>query len=201
MATKQAINDLHFMAAVIRRSSVQNEKYNLITGFETNEELLFGQFARLLVKRDFPNARHSLCEQLAASIAVRRKMLSHRKLHEDKLGERRQVTPVGPQLTVSPSEQSQARPNPLPLQRLKNQKDRPTGSDDTRSRFDGQAARGYLQAGPSLSTISRGSSVRNRDILYPDMPEISSANGRCTCPYCGKPLVAKKLKEDLNYWK
>ena len=209
MATNQAINDLHFMAAVIRRSSVQSEKYDLISGFETDDELYFGEFANGLVKRDFPNARRSLCEQLGASIAVRRKRLFHRKLHEEKLGERRQVAPVRPQQqpTVSASQphalfsQAVALPTPLPLQRLKNQKNAPTRSDDTRSRFDGAATRGHLKAGPGLSTISMGSSVRNPDTVYPDMPQISSGNGRCTCPYCAKPLVTARLKKDLNYWK
>lgn len=31
MATKQSIDDLHFMAAVIRRSSVQSENYDLLS--------------------------------------------------------------------------------------------------------------------------------------------------------------------------
>jgi hypothetical protein len=208
MATKQAIDDLHFMAAVIRRSSVQSEKYDLISRFETDDELYFGEFANLVVKREFPKARRSLCEQLGASIAVRRKRILHRKLHENKLGERRQVAPVGlgQQHTVSTSHphvspsQVVAGPIPLPVQRLKNQNNLSTGSDDTRSRFDGTAARGHL-ARPSLSTISMGSSVRNPEIFYPDMPQISSSDGRCTCPYCAKPLASEKLQKDNNYWK
>ncbi|OBT39283.1 hypothetical protein VE00_10598 [Pseudogymnoascus sp. WSF 3629] len=208
MATKQSIDDLHFMAAVIRRSSVQSENYDLLSRFETGDELLFGEFAKGLVKREFPNARRSLCEQLGASIAVRRKKLLRRKLHEEKLGERRQDGPVKlrQQPTVSASQSSVfpsegAASTPLPFQRLKNQDNRHTGSDNTRSKFDGAAARGHLKAGPSRSTTSMGSSIRNPDIVYPDMPQISGSSGRCTCPYCAKPLVAEKLQKYNNYWK
>src|SRR5882757_1976028 len=76
-ATEQAIESLHFMAAAIRRSSVQSEKYILSSRFERDDELCFQEWAKLLVRREFPNARRSLCEHFGASIAVRRKRLFH----------------------------------------------------------------------------------------------------------------------------
>jgi hypothetical protein len=212
-ATEQAIDSLHFMAAAIRRSSVQSEKYILSSRFERDDELCFQAWAKLLVKREFPNARRSLCEHLGASIATRRKRLFHKKLHEEKLGERRKVAPALPRPQqkvmvststpqVSPS-QLDTRPPPLPLiQRLKAQNNRPTGSDDTRSRLEGTAARKRIKGGPSFSTISMGSSVQNSTIPYPEMPQVSAGDKFCPCPYCRKPLEAGKLKiKDPKYWK
>jgi hypothetical protein len=138
-AIEQAIDGLHFMAAAIRRSSVQSQKYNLSSRFERDDDLYFEERATLLVKRGFPNARRSLCEQLGASLAVRRKRLFRRKLHEEKLSKRREMDPVDPippkQAMASESKphislsRPDARPSPLPLQRLKKEKNFPTGSD------------------------------------------------------------------------
>ncbi|RDW74909.1 hypothetical protein BP6252_06051 [Coleophoma cylindrospora] len=206
-AAEQAIDDLHFMAAAIRRSSVQSVKYNLSSSFERDDELYFEGFATLLVKREFPNTRHSICEQLGASIAVRRKRLFRRKLHEEKLSTRRGKAPFGSRSaenatgavakpSLSPS-QANVRPNPLPLQRLKGA-NKPTGSGDSRSRLESTAARNYLK-GPSLSTVSMGSSVRNTTIDYPLKPKHSEDDKFCACPYCARPLEVKKLKKD-KYW-
>jgi hypothetical protein len=93
-AAEQAIDDLHVMAAAIRRSSVQSQKYNLSSRFERDDDLYFEEHATLLVKREFSNAQRSLCEQLGASIAVRRKRLFRKKLHEEKLSTWREQVPV-----------------------------------------------------------------------------------------------------------
>jgi hypothetical protein len=95
-----------------------------------------------------------------------------------------------PKPYVSPS-QADARPTPLPFQRLK-EKNVPTGSDDT-SKLDSVAARNYIKRGPSLSTISTGSSVRNSKINYPAIPKYLGGDKHCACPYCARPLEAERV--------
>jgi hypothetical protein len=208
-ATEQAIDDLHFMAAAIHRSSVQSEKYNLSSRFERDDDLYFGEYATLLVKREFPNARRSLCEQLGASIAVRRKRLFRSKLHEKKLNTSRKMLSFGP----NPSEQAtgsvsksdvslshaDAQLTPQSPQRLK-ENNVPTRSEDTTSKLASVEARNYIRKKRSLSTISIGSSVQISPIDYPEAPKSSEGDIHCACPYCAKPLEAERLKKDNNYW-
>ncbi|UKZ52305.1 hypothetical protein TrVGV298_006080 [Trichoderma virens] len=89
-ATEKSVTDLHFMAAAIRRASTQSQKYVLSSTFEQNEEAYFEDYATILARRDFPNARRSLCEHLGASVAVRRQKIFRKKAHEEKLSKRRE---------------------------------------------------------------------------------------------------------------
>jgi DNA primase len=209
IAARQALNDLHFMASIIRKSSVQSEIYNLSSRVTRDDDLYFEENAQLLVKRDYPNARRSLQEQLGSSISIRRKRIYQRKLHEVKHQQRRQadqdnIRPPPRRGSTSASHpspsQADAKPKPLALQMLKKANDEHNNSIDTRSRFDGTAARKRLKRSSSTSS-SRGSTVRDSEIVYPDMPKFSKSDERCECPYCTKPLLVSQLRKDPEHWK
>ncbi|KAH8702324.1 hypothetical protein BGW36DRAFT_424603 [Talaromyces proteolyticus] len=204
-ATESAIDGLHFMASAIRRSSTQSQRYNLSSRFDRDDDISFEEYSVLLVKRDFPNARRSLCEQLGASIAVRRKRLFRSNIHEEKLSTRREIVlpkqgsgPVA-QPRVSPS-QADAQLTASQPHRLKIEYKASPWSDDTRSKLDSMAVRSYLNRGPSLSTISTGSSVRNTKVDYPAKPNAGNDDKYCACPYCAKPLELGRLRMDAKYW-
>ncbi|KAI1330203.1 hypothetical protein F5Y16DRAFT_31336 [Xylariaceae sp. FL0255] len=63
-AIQKALDELHFMAIAIRRSSVRSQKYNLSSHFPRDDDSYFQQQAGLLVRYFFPDARRSLCDQL-----------------------------------------------------------------------------------------------------------------------------------------
>lgn len=198
------------MAAAIRRASTQSQKYALSSRFERNEEINFENYAAILARREFPNARRSLCEHLGASIAIRRQKIFRKKMHEDKLGKRREVTASipkpelhEPHRIAKPQQthtRAESRIRPLVLQALERGHNIPSGSYESRSELQSTVARKYLKHGPSLSTISSGSSIRIAAVGYPQKPKPSSGDKYCACPYCAKPLDSERLKKDTTYW-
>lgn len=197
------------MASIIRKSSVQSEIYNLSSRVTRDDDLYFEEFARLLVKRDYSNARRSLQEQLGSSIAIRRKRIYQRKFHEEKHRQRRQadqdnVRPPPQMGSMFPSHpspsQADAKPKPLALQMFNEANKEHNNSVDTRSRFDGTAARERLKRS-SFTSSSRGSTIRESEIIYPEIPKFSKSEERCECPYCAKPLLVSQLRKDPEHWK
>ncbi|KAH0490212.1 hypothetical protein TgHK011_001692 [Trichoderma gracile] len=209
-ATEKSIDDLHFMAAAIRRASTQSQKYSLSSRFERNEEFYFESYATTLARRDFPNARRSLCEHLGASIAVRRQRIFRKKMHEEKFSRRRKeaASTSRPVPSETPRllrpQQSHPRPQsavqPLVLRALKEKHDIPSSSHGSRSELQSTVVRRIINHGPALSTISSGSSIHTAAIGYPQSPKPSTGDKYCACPYCAKPLESERLHRDATYW-
>ncbi len=211
-AAEQAIEELHFIAVAIRRASAKSQKYNLSSRFERDDDMYFEEFATLLVRREFPFARRSLCGQLGASIAVRRKRLFRQMLHEEKLSRRRgddallMTSELTPSSAVNRLSHTQQRV-PGPITRILQRRihhNNPAASHDSTSHLASEAARKLLRRKPtSLSAISRGSSVQGvaATIEYPPKPKADKEQARLACPFCAQPLDEGKLNNTkMRYW-
>ncbi|KFA48128.1 hypothetical protein S40293_10227, partial [Stachybotrys chartarum IBT 40293] len=207
-ASQKALEELHFMASAIRRSSVRSHRYNLSSQIQRDDDSYFQEQACLLVRYFFPHARRSLCDQLGVSLAIRRTKFFQRMRHEEKLRTRQQSEE--PKREVKPTEAPIARPQLLDLQATERYpanlprpavplKARP-GSADTGSRLDSVAARHHLRRGPALSTVSMGSSIRLSSAAYPDKPKFADDDKDCACPYCARRLMTNRLKNETKYW-
>ena len=195
---------LHILGGEIRKASAKRLEYN-VASYLTEEDALFRKYAAGIIKRDFPDARSSLREQLADTIAIRRKFLLGKHRHATKLAVRRDPqankspernvdNPAEPQLQatghgrVVPAPQSAvtkaSKPNRLTLLQ---QIHKPTAP-----------IRPVLQ-----STISSMSSVHGDSIDYPECPQAKDNEKHVQCPYCLKALPVAELrgpKKD-NYWR
>ncbi|KAL6900065.1 hypothetical protein GGI43DRAFT_56176 [Trichoderma evansii] len=201
-AIQKALDELHFMAAAIRRSSVRSQKYNLSSRFHRDDDSYFQEQACLLVRYYFMDARRSLCDQLGASLAMRRSKFFRRIQHEEKLRTRR--NPEESKHSIRPqqlhnldAEGSQVN---LPPKRPTVQFKAPLGTGDTRSQLNSEVARHHLRQGPALSTISMGSSIRLSSAIYPDKPKFTDGRKECACPYCARRLMTSRLKNEPKYW-
>ncbi|KAK8877655.1 camk camk1 camk1-cmk kinase [Apiospora arundinis] len=208
-SSRFAVEELHFMANVIRKSSVRNQIYNLSSDFGKDNDHYFENYVFLLVKHTFPHARISLCKQLSTSIAVRRKRLDHKIRHGQKLKTRRippsQVRSDQTRAHISQPVTSrlQLPPNPYPKPLHVPEKGNrvvPSSSIGTRSHLNVEMARRGLKARPSFSTISTGSSVRLSTRSYPPKPTFPVGATDCACPYCSQPLSVPKLIHNPSYW-
>ncbi|KAK6856466.1 HET-domain-containing protein [Apiospora arundinis] len=208
-SSRFAVEELHFMANVIRKSSVRNQIYNLSSDFGKDNDHYFENYVFLLVKHTFPHARISLCKQLSTSIAVRRKRLDHKIRHGQKLKTRRmppsQVSSDQTRAHISQPVTSrlQLPPNPYPKPLHVPEKGNrvvPSSSIGTKSHLNVEMARRGLKARPSFSTISTGSSVRLSTRSYPPKPTFPVGATDCACPYCSQPLSVPKLSHNPSYW-
>ncbi|UKZ61209.1 uncharacterized protein TrAtP1_002477 [Trichoderma atroviride] len=203
-AIEEALDELHFMAAAIRRSSVRSQEYSLSSHFHRDDDSYFQEQVCLVVRYYFRDARRSLCEQLGASLAIRRSKFFQRMRHDEKLGTRR--NPEEFKQSTKPIQGPVGRPQQLiPEENLPKQKPTvpfkaPLASGDTRSQLDSEVARHHLRQGPALSTISTGSSIRLSSAIYPDKPKFADGDINCKCPYCARPLTTNRLKNDPKYW-
>ncbi|KAF4440431.1 hypothetical protein F53441_12274 [Fusarium austroafricanum] len=182
------IEELHFIARVIRKSSVRSENYNLSLTSGRNDDQNFERYAFQLVRCTFPKARRSLCKQIGRSIALRRKRLLHNSLHEQKLKTRRATLSQfkTDRSQTAPDHQSIHRHEPQPISSLiprplPRDVMVPSNSVDTRSYLNVKLARRGLQARPALSNVSKGSSVRLSTRKYPSKPNFPL--GATDCAY------------------
>jgi hypothetical protein len=206
-AVQKSLDELHFMAIAIRRSSIRSHKYNLSSHFYREDDDYYLEQACLLVRYLFPDARRSLSDQLGASLAIRRKRFFQKMRHEEKLRDRRQPTELNvnrekvPIQPVGESQPAIARANIEPNTPLKEKPViLPVRSIDTASRMDSVAARDYLKTGPALSTISMGSSIHLSSMTYPEKPIFAEGDKQCACPYCSRLLSTTRLKDGSMYW-
>lgn len=207
---REAVDELHFMANAIRRSSVQSQKFTLSSVFKNTEDFFFESCALRIIINTFPHARQSICKQIATSLMLRRKTLLYRMQHEQKLGTRRRPLENNVSKQHAPSDPIK------PLQVLPPQPESPlvhlqmsqaelhgvrTRSVDTRSHLNVSMARQHIARGPALSTISIGSSVRLSSREYPPKPDDFPSGARdCQCPYCARRLSTSKLESHPTYW-
>ncbi|PNP43624.1 hypothetical protein TGAMA5MH_04596 [Trichoderma gamsii] len=82
-AIQMAVGELHFMATVIRRSSLRNHEDSLSPHFHRDDDSYFSEQAYLLVRHYYKDAWRSLCDQLGASLAIRRSQFLQRMRHEE----------------------------------------------------------------------------------------------------------------------
>lgn len=195
---------------MIRRSSTQAQKYHLSSNFQSHGEEHFEEYVAILVRRKFPAARRSLCDHLASSIAARRKLLLRKHQHEQNLSRRRRHIHPSHQMSSNtgmvstPTSQPLQKPSPnmaqVELQRRRMGDNIPSSSNDSRSMLQSTVFRRQFKAGPALSAISTGSSVRDSNIDYPEKPKVEPGAKQCDCPICSEPLNAERVVRSLKYW-
>ncbi|KAF2106156.1 hypothetical protein BDV96DRAFT_607675 [Lophiotrema nucula] len=202
-AMQQTLEELHFLANAIRRSSVRSQNFALSSASAKSGDPFFENSAVLIVRNTFRAARRSLCKQIGVSLAVRRTRLVRQARHEERLSTRRQTTQepaLEVQLPGDPIDNTESSPSKTrPVLVTAKVRDFQTRSVDTMSLLDASVARRHIQRGPTLSTISMGSSVRLSSRTYPPMPSFSDGDEYCQCPYCGRRLPTKKMKES-TFW-
>ncbi|CAG9990474.1 unnamed protein product [Clonostachys byssicola] len=198
---QEAVEELHFMASVIRRSSVRSQNYSLSSRFESDDDPYFENYVFLILSNTFPHARRSLCKQLGASIALRRKRLRWKIQHEEKLKTRQTPDQVNtsPEQATPVAQSQPSRPQPS-LPRQVEPRVIPPSSIGTRSNLDPGMARRRLKERPPLSTVSMGSSVCLSGRKYPPKPHPLPDATDCACPYCARRLSTAKLANDPRFW-
>ncbi|CAM1505662.1 Fc.00g112990.m01.CDS01 [Cosmosporella sp. VM-42] len=198
-----AIDRLHLIAAAIRRSSSQSQKYYLNPSNMREDDDFFERCATLVAKKRFPSARSTLCQQLGASIAARRKRIIVRMRHDEKLG-----TPREPS-----SESAPKHPWPSVLKKAVAKGQEVTSnrvhrgfrvndliSQTTLTTVDLQAVARHLRQPAALSAISTGSEIRDDGMEYPSPPPFKEDEKHIACHFCSAPLLTSQLKKFKKYW-
>lgn len=196
-AVDAALKRLNSLAVAIRRSAVRNYQQRVSVGAaapHSSEELCYKQF----VRRRFPHASDSLVEHVGRSIHTRGRSMYYQQRHNKKIREiRMQTYPDLPeasealegttvdQPTVSPTW------NPEPIIPM---------SETNASRIDKvELHRRVTGPKPSLSHVSRGSSVRESQderFGYPKKPSATKSTFRVdACPLCSEPLELTGLTD------
>jgi hypothetical protein len=202
-----SIEYLLVIAAAIRRSSVQNQKYDLISQFHSEEDLLFKKWATIYTKREWPFARRSLCEHMGTALAVRRKRLLWSAKRNVSYKPKEPVThTVIDSAPMVEAANSVAGPSisalprlPIRIQEVAEMAEKRKRADDLLTQFDVNKARRLIKGRQTLSMRSTGSSVKHSIVAYPPVPVFTAGDRHCPCPYCARPLESTKLR-NIRYW-
>ncbi|PTB43804.1 hypothetical protein M441DRAFT_453279 [Trichoderma asperellum CBS 433.97] len=84
-----AIEELHALTEMIRKASIRNEDLSLDAAFIKDDTTDFKNHMFPIIRRMFPHAQPSLCDQLALSVAIRRRRLRLTFKDAEKLRARR----------------------------------------------------------------------------------------------------------------
>jgi nucleoside phosphorylase len=212
-AAGASIDRLHILANIIRKSSAQSRNLRARAFAGEEDEENFEQFALLMVKYRFKEASESLCEQLAMSMAMRRKQFVYKLKHQNKLAfqvkktnVRRPAIAYGERNTERHSEQ------PVPTLSVSLQEQEVNDASETRiknlapsqtnaSTLDSKLFRQMLRdSKPPPSTASAGTSIHDVKLDYPPPPITRESQKECICPYCCEILPTAKVKTD-RWWK
>ncbi|KAL4862580.1 hypothetical protein BDV12DRAFT_41942 [Aspergillus spectabilis] len=211
-AVSESLDRLQRLAVIIRKSSAQSRNVRTRAFAEEEDEENFEQFAWLMVKHRFKEASESLCEQLANSIAMRRRAFVYKAKHQKKLAFRATTTNVrqsviayGSRSTEYQHEPSSPMPplssqvplNDAPERRTIN----PAPSRTNASTLDTTLFRHLLRDyKPPSSLVSKVTSFQDMKLDYPPPPIVREGQKGCICPYCCEILPAVKVNND-RWWK
>jgi hypothetical protein len=204
-AVATALDRLHRLASAIRRSSVESQKYKLLTNnSKTKPDSYFEKCVYQFLQGRFPCARASLLEQLTAAICFHRKRLLYQPRHNKKLANRRRNEPRRTHASIShtlPTFES----NLSGLATVGRLNPTVAGSKTDASIPNSQLRRVLVQdAKPAISVTSTGSSIQGEVFHYPDPPDFGEEKFH-PCPYCSEPLPTFKLDMDkennIDFWR
>ncbi|KAE8383465.1 hypothetical protein BDV26DRAFT_251788 [Aspergillus bertholletiae] len=211
-ATTAGIDRLQTLAIMIRKSSAQSRKTKATTLGGDEEGEHFESFAVTILRHRFREAPGSLCEQLAASIAMRRKRFLYNAKHQRKLTFN---TSIGVKDTRPVSASHQAIQHITPSKRMpsstsfspdsmptfKHSTGKHAPSQTNASTLNSQAFRNLLRNyKPPPTLASGGTSIRDPTFDYPPPPKVEKGQKECTCPYCCELLSTDKTKHN-RWWK
>lgn len=180
---REAVEQLQSLVRVIRDSYSLARNHHLPSEFITYDERDFENYALATVKRAFPHARTSLCNQLAATVALRRKRMLRKVHHQRKYGR-------GPIHVLAPCS----------LTHYRVQDPASTDSHSSMSSSIVAADQQDLILGQALSELNIEPSTCMTERTYPPKPRIHPGGARCACPYCGNWLDKDKLNNGPAYW-
>ncbi|EGX50304.1 hypothetical protein AOL_s00076g68 [Orbilia oligospora ATCC 24927] len=216
-AASASLDRLQNLATVIRKSSAQSRNLRS-KALSSDDELNFKDFVLRVLKHRFKEANGSLCEQVAESVALRRKQFEYKIRHQGKLA--RPVVELGhSNLRPEPSmagtkhhlvapqrnygEINTATREPKRL-RLIAPLGRPCAvapSETNASTLDTKLFRKTFPVHKAPRSIaSQGTSVRDVDLEYPPPPALALEHRECTCPYCCEILLSVHTKNE-RWWR
>lgn len=207
-----AIEELHALTETIRKASIRNEDLSLDAAFIKDDTTDFKNHMLPIIRRMFPHAQPSLCDQLALSVAIRRRRLRRTFKDAEKLRARRarsarsqsnnnQESPA----SAIPSQPSQPQPQLLyTLARLPHNVEGGitcTESVVTRNKLNVGVAYSDFQYGSAPSAKSMGSSVCLSTCKSPPNPHFPPGTTDCICPYCAEKVSTAFLSRHPKIWK
>ncbi|OJJ42552.1 hypothetical protein ASPZODRAFT_20323 [Penicilliopsis zonata CBS 506.65] len=215
-ASGASIDRLHTLAVVIRKSSAQSRSLRAKAFASEDDKENFEQFALTILKHRFKEAAGPLCEQLASSIAMRRKQFIYKSKHQKKLAFQKTTrtpnttanaqNPTTPHTTrETEGHDSPSTLNPEPSLSSQGFQHTPRAlpsrfapSQTNASTLDPKQFYRLLQ-NPPPSIASKGTSIRDTKLDYPPAPTIREGQKECVCPYCCEILPTAKAKNDRSW--
>lgn len=178
----KAIEELQSLVRVIRDSYSLDRNRRLPSKFTTDDERGFEKYALAVVKRTLPHARPSLCNQLAATAALRRKRML-RKVYQQRKYAR------GPIHVPAPCSLPHRVQDPASTE-YRNATGISIVSDEQQN----------LALSQALPKLDIEPSTSMTEHTYPLRPRTHLGGARCACPYCGNWLDKDKLNNEPTYW-
>ncbi|KAL1967098.1 hypothetical protein VTN77DRAFT_3622 [Rasamsonia byssochlamydoides] len=212
-AVEASIDRLQRLAIVIRKSSTQSRNLRAKAFVPEDDEGSFEDFAIQMVKHRYKEANGTLCEQLGASIALRRRRFLYKWKHQQKLAYRRQ-SQVPETIRQPPSTTGSQTASELPrvpppffifkrhrFSQLKMSQLAQPPSETNAWTLDSKIFRNVLRDHklPS-SMVSTGTSIQDNALEYPRAPAFKPGQKECICPYCSELLPTTKLNNG-RWWR
>ncbi|KAK6354420.1 hypothetical protein TWF730_008825 [Orbilia blumenaviensis] len=214
-----SLDRLQTLAIAIRKSSTQSRNIRSKAFSGGDNESNFRDFVLTILKHRFKEANGSLCEQLAESIALRRKQFSYRIQHQEKLA--RSTTQLDSLSSQAEHPIVAGTKHRLPMQPIEN-----LGIDKRESkrlRFASpvfSSARYFvapsqtnastldtkvfrkilLEPKAPRSIVSQGTFVQDSKLEYPPPPATATEQRECTCPYCCEILTSTLARQE-EWWR
>ncbi|RMJ16654.1 hypothetical protein CDV36_003671 [Fusarium kuroshium] len=191
-AVDAALSRLHSLAVAIRRSAARSyrQKVTLTPPSGNTEGLCYTQF----VRRRFPHAGDSLIEHLGKSVHIRGRAMFYQQRHNKKIAENREREDTAMPAMSENTEPTIEDGGPEDLTMNANPM-----SETNVSNIDRQDLHRRLKiTKPSLSHISRGSSIQESQddkFDYPKIPRTKETGDDVPCPFCCEPLKLSTLTE------
>lgn len=184
---REAVEQLQSLVRVIRESYSLARNHRLRSEFITYDERNFENYALDAVERTFPHARQSLRNQLAATVALRRRRMLRKVHHQRRYG----TGPIHLLATCS-----------LPHRSVPHRVQDPASTDSRNAMSSSIVAvdRQDVALGQALSELNTEPSTSMTERTYPPKPRIHPEDARCPCPYCGNWLEEDKLNDVPTYW-
>ncbi|KAK6544628.1 hypothetical protein TWF694_001317 [Orbilia ellipsospora] len=207
-----SIDRLQTLSNLIRKCSTESRNFRATKLDDTDDDNFEG-FAKTIIRHRFKRINESLCEQVAASLSLRRRRFTYRSKHQAKLANK-SVSPAGnlrlnskvqaPNIPQLQSIQMEIARNQVPQKYPINLKgslpQNPTAMSQTNaSTLNTGLLRKALRATPkdTPSLISRGTSIKDESLDFPPPPKPKGQE--FTCPYCCELLPASKAS-NTTWW-
>ncbi|KAF3097290.1 hypothetical protein TWF102_003952 [Orbilia oligospora] len=216
-AASASLDRLQNLATVIRKSSAQSRNLRS-KALSSDDELNFKDFVLRVLKHRFKEANGSLCEQVAESVALRRKQFDYKIRHQGKLAcpvvelghsnPRPELSMAGtkhhlvaPQRNYGKLDTATREPKRLRLIAPLGRPCAVAPSETNASTLDTKLFRKTFPVHKApRSIVSQGTSVQDVDLEYPPPPALALEHRECTCPYCCEILLSAHTKNE-RWWR